>query len=104
VIPDLFSFVSKYIEAKIRADEFLEKLGVLYESKSNNWLKRIFAPFIMFPHKCMYDSTSLSEIMTTIGFETQPKNPFESDIPDIKGIEIFERTQDSIIVEGRKIG
>jgi len=102
IVPDLFAFVSLYVEGQIRADEFLERLGVLCQSKSGSWLKRKLAPFIMFPHKCMYDTKSLVGIMTEIGFGVQPKKPLESDIPDIINIEIYERAQNSVIVEGTK--
>lgn len=101
IVPDLRHNVLEYIEARIQADDFVEKLGVLY-GNSNNMLKRGLASFFQFPHKCMYDRERLLEILDEIGFEAKSRAPFDSDIADIRLVEIEGRTENSVIVEGRK--
>lgn len=101
VVPDLRHYVVEYIEGRIQADEFVEKLGVLY-GHSNNMLKNRLSPFIQFPHKCMYDSPRLLEILSEIGFDASKRSAFDSDISDIRLVELERRTKDAVIVEGRK--
>jgi predicted SAM-dependent methyltransferase len=103
VVPDLKAFVSAYIEGDILAEDFVEKLGVLYEEGQNSTLKSKLAVFIRFPHQCMYDTESLIRIMSNVGFECREKQPFESEIPDIKNIELPDRTIAAVIVEGKKL-
>ena len=100
VVPDLHHDVVEYLEGRTRADDFIEKLGVLYDI-SNNTLKNKLAPFIQFPHKCMYDSQRLSEILNDLGIDTRNRAAFDSDIDDIQLIELEERTKNAVIVEGR---
>ena len=50
----------------------------------------------------MYDQASLIRIMSNIGFKCQIKKPFESEIDDIKIIELPDRTEAAVIVEGKK--
>ena len=101
VVPDLHHNVTEYIERLIKADEFVEKLGVLYVS-SDNPIKKQLAPFCQFPHKCMYDNTRLLEILDELGFEASTRAAFKSDIADIQLIELEKRTENSVIVEGQK--
>jgi ubiquinone/menaquinone biosynthesis C-methylase UbiE len=101
VVPNLRHDVTEYIEGRISADDFVESLGVLYES-SNNTLKKRLAPFFQFPHKCMYDNPRLIEILNEIGFEATARAAFDSDIDDIQLVELESRTKNAVIVEGRK--
>ena len=101
VVPNLQNNIVEYIEGRIRADEFVEKLGVLY-GNGGGVLKNRLYPFIGFPHKCMYDSPRLLEILSEIGFEAAIRVAFESDITDIRLVELEGRTENSVIVEGRK--
>jgi SAM-dependent methyltransferase len=101
VVPDLMYHVSEYLEGRVRADHFVEKLGVLYESR-NSSLKSRLARFIHFPHKCMYDTSSLLETIIEAGFMASTREPFDSDIKDIGLIEVGGRTENAVIVEGRK--
>lgn len=102
VVPDLRQFVSAYINGDMLAEDFVEKLGVWQEEHQDSSLKSKLAFFIRFPHQCMYDTDSLVRTMSTIGFECQSKNPFESEICNISDIELPERTIDAVIVEGKK--
>ena len=101
VVPDLRHDVIEYIEGRTYAEDFVDKLGVLY-GNSNCTLKRTLFPFIRFPHKCMYDSARLIEILNEIGFEASGKVAFDSDIEDIRLIELESRTDNAAIVEGKK--
>ncbi len=87
---------------KMKADQFIENIGSLFEKFDNN-IKNKLAPFIQFPHKCMYDTHSLLSILNDIGFNAIPKSPFESKIDDIKNIELQNRTVDAVIIEGEKV-
>ncbi len=102
VVPDLRAIVADYLQNKIKSDEFLIALHVGYEEDSDSRLKKLLAPFVRFPHKCMYDETRLVEIMNDIGFKARIMKPFESEISDIGEIEIESRTIDAVIVEGKK--
>lgn len=101
LVPDLLYVIEEYLEGNIKADNFIEKLGVLYED-SNNTLKKRFAPFFSFPHKCMYDNARLIEILDGIGFEASTRDAFDSDIEEIRIVELEGRTENAVIVEGRK--
>ena len=101
VVPDLRHNVIEYIEGRIYADDFIEKLDVLY-GNCNNAVKKRLSPFFQFPHKCMYDNPRLLEILNEIGFDASTRIAFDSDIEEIRLVELEERTKNSVIVEGRK--
>lgn len=101
VVPDLKSVIEQYENGQIRADDFVQTLGVLY-TKKNNYIKNKLAPYIQFPHRCMYDTPALLSIMNEIGFEVESRKGLDSDIYDIKEIELEDRTTDAVIVEGKK--
>jgi predicted SAM-dependent methyltransferase len=101
VVPDLKSFVEEYRKGNMRSDEFVEKLGVLYEKKKSHF-KNLLMTITQFPHRCMYDTETLSNILTAIGFVVESKQPFKGDILDIDVIELAERTENAVIVEGKK--
>lgn len=102
VVPDLQSIVNEYNNKTLPADQFVDKLLVLYNGEGS-LLKSLLMPFIQFPHKCMYDTPTLLSIILDVGFEAQSRAPFNSDIEDIKAIEIEERTKSAVIIEGRKM-
>ncbi len=102
VVPNLRHYVTEYIEGRIFADDFVEELGVLYRT-GNNTLKKRLSPFLQFPHKCMYDNSRLIEILNELGFEASTRAAFDSDIEDIRLVELENRTTDNVVlVEGRK--
>jgi SAM-dependent methyltransferase len=101
VIPDLLYIVSEYRSGNIRADSFVEKLGVL-SCNGPNPIKNRLAPLIHFPHKCMYDTPTLISILREIGFNAVSRRSFDSDIPDIEDVELKSRTENAVIAEGRK--
>ena len=75
---------------------------VLYEEPGDTLLKKKLAPWFRYPHKCMYDTSSLIRIMSNLGFTSYSRQPFESEIPNIKNIELEERTKEAVIIEARK--
>lgn len=101
VVPDLKIQIADYMSGRVRADHFVESLLVLYPTQQH-LLRRALLPFTFFPHKCMYDKETLLRVLREIGFVVYPKNGFESDIEDIRNIEAVDRTENSVIVEGRK--
>lgn len=101
VVPDLASVIREYHAGTIRADQFLETLGVLYGADKRG-LKKFFAPFYEFPHKCMYDTPTLVAVMREAGFLAEERRPFDSSIAGIEQIELADRTVDAVIVEGVK--
>ena len=50
----------------------------------------------------MYDTPTLLSVLTDIGFEAQSKTLHNSDIEDIREIELEGRTKFAVVVEGRK--
>ncbi|MDF5716697.1 MAG: methyltransferase domain-containing protein [Rhizonema sp. NSF051] len=103
VVPNLTAIVNKYMQGEIPADQVLDELYVSYESPHDSGLKRKLAPFIRFPHKCMYDTPTLLRIMSEIGFDVASKYAFESEIDNLSVIEQRDRTDEAVIVEGKKI-
>lgn len=101
VVPDLEALVRAYTEGRTPADDFVSGLGVLYDTSMNPLKTRLY-PLIQFPHKCMYDTRRLLQILSELGFEAAPREAFDSDIDDIEQIEIASRTEGAVIVEGRK--
>ena len=101
VVPDLRQVLNEYNEGLIKAEDFVEVLGVLY-GESDNKLKTKLLPFLQFPHKCMYDTPRLIKILNEIGFHSSSRSAFESDINDISLVELESRTKSAVIVEGRK--
>jgi predicted SAM-dependent methyltransferase len=101
IVPDLKHVVDEYTQGHIKADNVLEELGVLFGVGSSPLKKRL-APFVQFPHKCMYDTPRLLEILDEMGFMASSKGAFDSGIPDIRSIEFESRTEHAVVVEGRK--
>lgn len=101
VVPDLRGIVTDYLEGRLQADDFILGLGVLPHN-SRSALKNRLAPFLQFPHKCMYDTTRLLVILDGIGFNASSRDPLTSDIGDIELVESPDRTVQAVVVEGRK--
>jgi predicted SAM-dependent methyltransferase len=101
VVPDLAQFVRQYVQGSMRADEFVEKLGVLTTARSHP-IEQKLAQFVEHPHKCMYDETALLDVLHEIGFAGSARKPFDSAIGDIRHVEQADRVVDAVIVEGQK--
>lgn len=102
VVPDLEPIVERYINKALLSEHFLEELHVLRGKPPKSLLKRLIWPYIGFPHQCMYDTESLIRIMKLAGFEVTSEAYADSQISDIRAIEIEERTVDAVVVEGHK--
>ena len=101
IVPDLKTPINEYVSGNLKADDFINRLGVLYH-KSDNPIKNLIMPLMQFPHKCWYDNQSLIDLFNDLGFETKIMKPFESKIDCIQSIELKDRTINSVIIEGVK--
>jgi predicted SAM-dependent methyltransferase len=101
IVPDLAFYVREYSAGNLRADDFVEKLGVLHHGTGSR-LKDSIAPLIQFPHKCMYDAPTMVAVLEEAGFAAESRGAYESAIPDIRALEAPSRVQNAVIVEGRK--
>jgi SAM-dependent methyltransferase len=101
VVPDLAHIVAEYVAGRIAADRFLDALHVAYGNGRGGWKGRL-DPFIAFPHKCMYDESALLARVRAEGFLAEPRAPFDSAIEGIAEVELQERCEHAVIVEGRR--
>jgi ubiquinone/menaquinone biosynthesis C-methylase UbiE len=103
VVPDLRVTIMEYMDGRLPADDFVGKLDVLF-SPSNGMLRTQLAALTQLPHahKCMYDSKRLVEVLNEVGFTASSRAAFDSDIDDIEAIEAAGRTENAVVVEGRK--
>jgi len=103
IVPDLARLVQQYAEKKVRADAFVDRLGV-WPRHDGSWFKRGLSVFMQSScHKCMYDTETLLDVLHTVGFDAGSREPFDSDIDDIDQVELEGRTKDAVIVEGKKL-
>ncbi len=101
VVPDLECIVYQYTCGNVSADMFLDKLCVVCDTSGMGLFKRTFANKFYYPHKCMYDNKMMLALLHEMGFKAESRNSFDSDIADIRQIEIYERTKNAVIVEGK---
>ena len=95
VVPDFRHLVDDYISGALRSNDFVENLGVLFKSRERG-IKGRLAPFIQFPHKCMYDAETLLSIMRQLGFTFDKSQSFCSRIEDIDQVELRDRTENAV--------
>lgn len=101
-VPDLRACVERYLGGKLCSTDFLEALSVDAVRPGDGRFKRLLAPHVRFPHRCMYDADSLASLMRGVGFETELTDAFRSGIEGIEAVESRDRTIDAVIAEGRK--
>jgi predicted SAM-dependent methyltransferase len=102
IVPNLDEIVDSYNSNALTSVDFLEALGVL-DLHSKNKLMNIITKHFSYPHRCMYNSVDLSKLLRGIGFEVKSKKVFESQIQDIKSIELLERcSSNEVILEAYK--
>jgi hypothetical protein len=94
--------VDQYLRHELSSDHFVEQLGVLY-SQPKNPIVKFMLPYISFPHKCMYDKSTLLSAVNQVGFSANLEDPFHSQISEIDIIEDSSRTFEAVIVEGIKL-
>lgn len=100
IVPDFQVIIDRYIAGVVHAEDFVQLLGC--ELSGSKGLRGKFERISAFPHQCMYTYDRLVSIMESIGFSAESRRPFDSAIPEIRDIELFERTIDAVIVEGTK--
>ncbi len=101
VVPDLNELVERYTSGSLVADDFVEALGVLPEA-TDSGLKRRLAPWLSYPHRCMYDVASLTRALDSAGFDAAARKGFDSAIADIESVELADRVVGAVIVEGAR--
>jgi SAM-dependent methyltransferase len=104
VVPDLRAVLRDYEKGSFPAVDLLEHLGVFSQMPGDGRLRRLLAPHVRFPHRCMYDAPSLLEAMRGAGLDARLQPPQISRIADVDALEAEERTRDSLIVEAQKAG
>ena len=99
VVPDLARIVNEYVSGRMAAEDFVAALGVLpeYKGRGPKVLQRRFQN-----HACMYDPARLLAILDDIGFDARERGSLDSEIDDIARVELEERAEGSLVVEGRK--
>ncbi len=102
VVPDLRVCVKTYLDGKVPAGEFLERLGIDPVMPGDGWLRGFLAPWVRFPHRCMYDGDSLPALLREAGFEVELADALRSRIADIDRLEVSYRTGGAVIAEGVK--
>lgn len=101
-VPDLAALVAEYEKGVLPAVDLIDRLGVAWTHPDDGWLKRLLAPYVRYPHRCMYDARSLLTALGSRGLLAQQSPPLLSRIPDIDDVECVERVRDSVIVEAQK--
>jgi len=102
VVPDLAAILAEYEKGALAAVDLVDRLGVSWTHPRDGWLKQLLAPWVRFPHRCMYDTRCLLEALRAQGLLAEPCPPLVSRIPEITDVECLERVRESVIVEARK--
>lgn len=101
IVPDLKHVIERYQSGELPAEDLVERLDVLY-GPGKTGMKKLLAPLVEFPHKCMYDTEAMLRLLRGCGFIAEARGPFDSAIEDIRSIELADRTSHAVVVEGRK--
>jgi predicted SAM-dependent methyltransferase len=99
-VPDLRIAVDDYLESN-NADAFMR--GILVQAPEINTVKQKFNLFVSGyrHHQWMYDGTSLSKLLLEMGFSsTEICRDGKTNIIDSDGLNLFEREEQSVYVEG----
>ena len=102
VVPDLAAILRQVDKGELRATELVDALGVSTADPNDSWWKRLLAPYVRYPHRCMYDAACLVDAMREAGLDARVSPPLLSRIPDITDVETTERACGALVVEGRK--
>ena len=101
-VPDLALILTAYEKGVFPAVELLERLGVSSACPEDGLLKRLLAPWIRFPHRCMYDGDSLVGAMAEAGLPGCLHPAFVSRLLDVAEVEIPSRMRGSVIAEATR--
>ena len=98
-VPDVALVVQAYEKGVFPAVELLERLGVSTAHPDDGALKRLLAPWVRFPHRCMYDGESLLAALAEAGLPGHLHPAFVSRLRDVADVEIPSRMRGSVIAE-----
>jgi len=98
-VPDVALILKAYEKGVFPAVELLERLGVSAAHPEDGLLKRLLAPWVRFPHRCMYDGQSLLAALAEAGLPGHLHPAFVSRLPDVGDVEIPSRMRGSVIAE-----
>jgi SAM-dependent methyltransferase len=98
-VPDVALILQAYEKGVFPAVELLERLGVSADCPEDGVLKRLLAPWVRFPHRCMYDGDSLLAALAEAGLPGRLHPAFVSRLSDIADVEIPSRMRGSVISE-----
>jgi len=98
-VPSLTAVLDAYEKGVFPAVELIERLGVGTDHPDDGRVRRWLAPFVRFPHRCMYDAKSLIEALAAAGFEARINPPMVSRLPDIGDVEVDDRVRGGLIAE-----
>jgi SAM-dependent methyltransferase len=101
-VPDLARVIADYEKGELPAVDLIDRLGVSWSHPDDGWLKRLLAPWVRFPHRCMYDAPALLAALRERGLSAQASPPLLSRIRDVAEVECPERVRDSVIAEAVK--
>lgn len=102
VVADLALVIADYEKGRLPAVELLDRLGVGWCHPDDGFWKRLLAPYVRFPHRCMYDRSSLLGALRERGLEAWAAPPLVSRLCDVADLELPERARDSVIAEAVK--
>lgn len=101
-VPDLKRYVEEYVENG-NADMLIERMKITMP-KAEKHIDRL--KFLLLGgrnHLWMYDGTSMAGLLAQMGFmESRVMKAGETIIADSQGLNLFERCEDSVYVEGRR--
>jgi predicted SAM-dependent methyltransferase len=100
MVPDLRIAVDDYLESN-NADAFMR--GILVQAPEINTLKQKIKLFILGyrHHQWMYDGASLSKLLLEMGFSSaEICRDGKTNIKDSDGLNLYERKEQSVCVEG----
>lgn len=107
VVPDLKGYVREYMSGRLPARDLLSELNVL-EARKLSRVREIVALYSGGSHCCMYDETSLLDILRDCGLTPRVCRLRDSAIPDIARFEPAPeawsqaRLDRNLFVEARK--
>jgi SAM-dependent methyltransferase len=101
-VPDLALLIADYEKGALAAVDLIDRLDASWTHPDDGWLKRLLAPYVRFPHRCMYDAPALLAELRERGLSAGCAPPLVSRIRDVAEVECPERVRDSVIAEAVK--
>jgi predicted SAM-dependent methyltransferase len=103
-IPDLNLLAKNYVSGIYNADQFLQHAYICNPKLDTLFDKVVFLLIGPRHHQWMYDASSLSEILKTIGFvEVVSLGPGKTTASNIGALNLSDREEDSFYLEAKKL-